>query len=111
MPLAPPRSPPRGSDATRISVEYVGFQNTASRREYLFRARSGDDARDYTIWIVHAAFAARQALLQDGPDICFQKLQREVAEFGLGGATHLAVTDGDLASYRAAHTPPGRRPP
>jgi hypothetical protein len=93
----------------RISLEYVGFHNAPSRREYRFRARSGSEAREYTIWIAHAAFAARQALLQDGPDICFQKLQREVAEFGLGGEAHVAVTESDFASYREAHAPPARR--
>jgi hypothetical protein len=113
MPIAPPHSPPepRGTAAARISLEYVGFLNEPTRRAYRFRARSGADAREYTVSIAHAAFASRQALLQDGPDICFQKLQRAVTEFGLDGATDVAVTESDLATYREAHTTPARRPP
>jgi len=109
MPVVLPPSKPPGPAAKHISLEYVGFHNTSSRREYTFRVRLGPEAREYTIWIPHAAFAARQALLQDGPDICFQKLQRQVAELGLDGVTDAAVTDSDLASYREAHAPPARR--
>jgi hypothetical protein len=113
MPSAPPHPPPRpqGPDAKHISLQYVGFHSAPSRREYHFRARSGSEAREYTIWIEHAAFAARQVLLQDGPHVCSQKLQRELAEFGFDGATEVAVTESDLASYRESHTTPARRRP
>jgi len=104
-----PTRPPVAS-ASRFSLEYLGFHNESDRREYLLRARFGEDVREYTVWIALAAFAARRALLQDGPDICFQKLSRELAVVELRGAARLAVTDDDLASYRSAHAVPARRP-
>src|SRR5262245_50334999 len=107
MPVVPPHSPkPAGTGSVRISLEYVGFYNAPTRREYRFRARSGSEEREYTIWIAHTAFAARHALLQDGPDICYQKLQRHMTELGLADWTDAGVTDSDLASYREAHGPP-----
>lgn len=95
--------------ARPVTLEYLGFHNTVDRREYVLRARSGADAREYIVWIAYTAFAARLALLQDGPDICFQKLRRELAEADLTGVVYVGVTESDLASYRAAHAPPARR--
>jgi hypothetical protein len=94
-----------------VTLEYLGFRNARERREYILRVQSGEDTRDYTVWIAHSAFARRQALLQDGPDICYQKLQRALAACELPGVASVAVTESDLASYRAAHAPPARRPP
>ena len=96
--------------SSRFSLEYLGFHNETDRREYLLRARFGEDVREYTVSIALAAFASRRALLQDGPDICFQKLWRELAVVELKGAARMAVTDDDLASYREAHAVPARRP-
>lgn len=92
-----------------LTLEYLGFRNAGDRREYLLCARSGAESREYTVWIAHAAFVAGQALLQDGPDICYQKLWRALAESELTGAKCVEVTEGELKDYRAAHAPPTRR--
>jgi len=105
-----PRTGAQEPAPRRFTLEYLGFRNAADRREYVLRARSGPDAREFTVWIAHTAFAARQALLQDGPDICFQKLQRELALVAWSGDACVGVTEADLASYRAAHAPPVRQP-
>jgi hypothetical protein len=104
-----PARPPVAA-SSRFSLEYLGFHNEHDRREYRLRARFGEDVREYTVWIALAAFAAKRVLLQDGPDICFQKLWRELAVVELKGTARLAVTDDDLASYRDAHAVPARRP-
>jgi hypothetical protein len=93
--------------ATQLLLQYVGFEDTPSRREYLLLARLGDETRQYTVWIALAAFTRRLALRQDGPDICYQKLRRELSEALVGPGT-VGVTDADLALYREAHTPKGR---
>jgi hypothetical protein len=93
----------------RIAIQYQGFQDAPGRREYALDAQRGDQRRRYTVWIEQAAFAARRALLQDGPDICYQKLLREVATSQLEGADCMGVTDGELAAYRDAHARPVRR--
>jgi hypothetical protein len=91
-----------------LSLEYRGFRNVRDRREYLLFARLGTASCEYTVWIANSAFAAGQALFQDGPDICYQKLRRElVAE--LTDGLCIEVTASDLQEYRVAHLPPQRR--
>ncbi|HET7294976.1 MAG TPA: hypothetical protein VFM88_21335 [Vicinamibacteria bacterium] len=89
-------------------VEYVGFTATDSTREYSLRVRHpAGQTTDFTLVIRNEAFVSRRARYQDGPDICFLKLQREVLLFsGLKlPETRLDVTDADLEEYRAAHAP------
>ena len=92
-----------------IAIQYVGFQDVGDRREYRFDVRRGEMARRYTVWIELAAFSRRQALLQDGPDICYQKLVRDVASSQMQGPDAMGATENDLAAYRETHTPPGRK--
>jgi hypothetical protein len=53
--------------------------------------------------IALAVFAERRALLQDGPDICYQKLLHELAGSVMEGAESIGITDDDLAAYRERH--------
>lgn len=101
---------PRAPVPIHLMLEYLGFRNVRGRREYFLRAQAGSKARQYTVWIAHTAFAMRQALLQDGPDICYQKLRRELAGSELGGVACVGVTESDLANYREAHFSTTRRP-
>jgi hypothetical protein len=94
--------------ARRLAIQYVGFKDVPGRREYTLHANRGDEARKYTVWIALAAFAKRQALPQDGPDICYQKLSHELANPETRESV-IEVTDRDLAAYRETHAPPVRR--
>jgi hypothetical protein len=99
---------------TQPIVQYIGFDDVAGRRNYRLLVQSGDDVRELTVWIEREAFTRRAAQVQDGPDICFQKILRELAAGrGLGDqGGSIGVTDGDLASYRQAREPqPSRRTP
>jgi hypothetical protein len=69
----------------------------------------GTASCEYTVWIAHSAFAAGHALLQDGPDICYQKLRRELVDVELTDGQRFEVTAGELQEYRTAHLPPQRR--
>jgi hypothetical protein len=93
----------------RIVIQYQGFHDADGRREYLLDARSGARARRYVVWIDLDAFSCREARFQDGPDISYQKLVRELAGTQLDGVERIAVTAGDLAAYRETHAPPVRR--
>jgi hypothetical protein len=95
--------------AKRIAVQYLGFKDVEGRREYQLNASGGDQPRRYTVSIELAAFSRRQALLQDGPDICYQKLLRELTDPQPDGPHEIEVTEGDLATYREAHAPPVRK--
>jgi hypothetical protein len=106
---APPVRATEPALAARIAIQYQGFLDAAGRREYALDAQRGDQRRRYTVWIDQAAFTNRRALLQDGPDICYQKLLRELALSQLEGDTCLGVTDDDLTAYREAHARPVRK--
>lgn len=95
-------------------VEYVGFTSRESAREYTLRVKqAAGDSQDFKLLIPNEAFLSHRVRYQDGPEICFLKLQRELIACpgGLPQAK-LSVTDADLEEYRAAHTakPQSRRP-
>jgi hypothetical protein len=92
-------------------VEYVGFAVRGSAREYALRVWQGDAGpHDFTMAIPTQAFLSQRLLYQDGPAICFLKLQRELVACAVGlPPSHLGVTDSDLEEYRIAHTPKAPR--
>ncbi len=94
-------------------VAYVGFTTAQNTREYRLRVQEGGVFHDFVRAISLEAFIARRARYQDAPDICFLKLQRELAEGeGTLPDAYLSITDSELEEYRAAHAPkpPPRRP-
>jgi hypothetical protein len=88
-------------------VEYIGFTVNEATREYRLRARhSGGEYQAFTLAISNEAFLAHRVRYQDGPDICFLKLQRELIACGdTLPALHHDVTDAELEDYRVAHAP------
>lgn len=95
-------------------VQYIGFATKGTTREYTLRVRlAATDPQDVTLAIPNEAFLSHRVRYQDAPDICFLKLQRELAALeGAFPAAYLNVTDAELEEYRVAHTPkpPQRRP-
>lgn len=88
-------------------LQYVGFRTTPDSREYTLRV-SGEEIRQFTVSIPHAAFANHRARYQDAPDICFSKLTRELAaNADLSPGHRLAVTDAELDAYRESQTKKG----
>lgn len=98
-----------GSHAPKLALNYLGFHDVQDRREYALDARLGDQTRRYTVWIELAAFSTRQALLQEGPDICYQKLLHELAGSEMQRVESIGVTNDDLAAYRESHPVKARR--
>ena len=101
--------PTRSAAPKPVTVRYLGFHDVPGRREYVLDAQRGDQTGHYTVWIELSAFSRRLALLQDGPEICYQKLLRELCDAEPEGCHGMAVTESDLASYREAHTRPVRK--
>jgi hypothetical protein len=88
-----------------VRVEYVDFQDVAEHREFRLRAYGRDGSTEFRFAIAIAAFAAEQVSLQDGPNVCYQKLLRVIAA-GETAIPDVITIDGvELASYREAHTP------
>jgi len=97
---------------TEILVQYIGFAPRPKAREYTLLARRSGEVRSFTLAIANDAFREHRARYQDAPDICFLKLQRELA--GCQGGwppARLSVSDGELEAYQDAHAPkpPQRR--
>ena len=95
-------------------LEYRGFRANGATREYTLRVRLGvGEPTEFTVAIPLAAFLDQRVRYQDGPEVCFLKLQRALVEAGEEmPARHLDVTDAEMAEYRVAHAPraPQRRP-
>jgi hypothetical protein len=95
-------------------VEYVGFTTKGAHRVYQLRVRRGaTEPVDVNVLIASAAFTAGRVRYQDGPEVCFLKLQKELLAAAEGKpAKEFSVSDADLADYKAAHSPkpPQRRP-
>jgi hypothetical protein len=110
-------SPSEGAKPRPLSIRYMGFSCTSQGREYTLRVDGEGDPRVFVLVIPHAAFTDKQARFQDAPDVCFAKLQRELALDSLRTpGPPLVLTSVDLAEYRemqAKRSPERkrRRPP
>lgn len=94
-----------------LQMEYVGFKTENEHREYTLRVRPpGGEARLVVVAIPSSAFLAHRVRFQDGPEICYLKLQRELAGDAQAALPdRLDVTDADLEAYRVAHLPKPRK--
>jgi hypothetical protein len=86
-------------------VEYVDFQDVAEHREFRLRVCGPDGWTEVRVRIASAAFVAGRARLQEGPDVCYQKLLRTVAAGETASPDVITIDDVELANYREAHTP------
>lgn len=105
MESSPPESavvkkapPPRPA-----SVRYLGFECTSAGRDYSLRVDDGGEPRRFTVTIPTEAFASRKARFQDAPELCFARLQRELATNpGLADGLAFVITPAEIDEYRDA---------
>jgi hypothetical protein len=97
---AAPLTPP----GVKATLHYVGFTSGPEGRDYRLQVREDALRIDFTVSISHAAFASRRAMLQDGPEICFQRMRQELQACGLQGPRSLTISDRELSDYKATHT-------
>ncbi len=105
MQTSPPDSaPPKKPAPVRpLSIRYMGFECTSHGRAYGLRVEGPGDPRLFTVTIPNAAFQARQARFQDAPELCFARLQRELAtNADLPDGLQLVITPAELDEYRDA---------
>jgi hypothetical protein len=89
-------------------IQYAGFNIVSSFRVYNFDVINPPaPAREFTVEVQAEAFRADSLSFQDGPGICFARLQRE-----LDGETpqlrargDLRIGDLEIQEYRAHHYP------
>ena len=93
----------------RLSVEYVGFKTDGDHRQYTLRARTAETSRDFSVNIPNALFVAGRAKFQDGPELAYQKLQREMAAHdNEPSADTFTVTEAEFEAFKEAHRPQAR---
>ena len=93
----------------RLSVEYVGFKTVGDHRQYTLRARTAESSRDFSVNIPNALFVAGRAKFQDGPELAYQKLQREMAAHDNEPAHDtFTVTEAEFEAFKEAHRPQAR---
>jgi len=79
-------------------------------REFRFRVDDPDGSREVRFGIANTAFGGGgRLLMQDGPDVCYQKLLQTIAAGESGSPGVVAIDDADLARYREAHTHVAKR--
>ncbi len=91
-----------------MNIQYVGFNVAAASRTYTFRViDAAVEARQFTVQIQSEVFRTTLLKFQDGPDICFARLKRE-----LEGETqesraepHLRIEDQEIQEYVERHSP------
>lgn len=86
-----------------IIVQYLGFKARQLVREYFFHVREAGAEREFTLSIANEAFLSHLARYQDGPDICAQRLQVELAAHANHPSeTDYVITSAELDSYRTS---------
>lgn len=100
---APPLLPSR-VNAAPARFEYLGFENVGEHREFRFRVCRPGEPVELRFRIALTAFGGDRLRMQDGPDICNQKLLKRVAAGEITGPDVISIDESDLAEYREAHT-------
>ena len=95
--------PKRPVPARPASIRYMGFACTSAGRAYSLRVDGVGEPRLFTVTILTAAFDARKARFQDAPELCFARLQRELAtNADLPDGLEFVITPAEIDEYRDA---------
>ena len=100
---------------TTYHLEYLGFRNAETTREYHLLVRRADgQCYEFTLAVAQEAFLAGRVRYQDAAEICFWKMQRALEAWDQAPgseplATRQAVSETDLLEYRDAHAVKPRR--
>jgi hypothetical protein len=87
-------------------VQYTGFQVRPRGRVYSYRVvASKSEPREFTLTISNRAFQDKRVPYQDGAEICYQKLQRELLTETAGGPiqSSFVISDDELDLYLETH--------
>lgn len=89
-----------------LQLRYLGVTPQAGSFEYGFRIEDKDKSiRQVVLTIESAIFAKRELMLQEAPDLCYQKvlldLCNETADSRI--RSRVPVTAMDVAHYRDSH--------
>ncbi len=97
-----------------MQIRYLGFELKSRGRDYNYQvidAKAVVPTRDFTFTISNQAFVQHAVPYQDAPDICYQKLRKQMDLEASGEviAPRSTVSDAEFEEYRAKHRPAKRR--
>ena len=96
-----------------MNIQYRGFEQAATSRLYSFLVTHGvEDTREFTVKILLTIFRSTGLKFQDGPEICCDRLKRELAGESeeARAASHLTINSGDTQEYLDRRHPRKRKP-
>jgi hypothetical protein len=96
-----------------VTIQYRGFTQAETSRVYDFVVSEGaEDARKFTVKILLTFFRSTALRFQDGPEICCDRLKRELAgeTQEARAASHLTISAGDTQDYLDRRHPRKRKP-
>ena len=91
-----------------MNIQYVGFRVAAASRNYAFCVtEAATEARHFTVKIQSEVFRSTPLKFQDGPDICFARVRRELERETQEAPAepHLRIEDQDILEYLERHRP------
>jgi SPX domain protein involved in polyphosphate accumulation len=88
-------------------IQYVGFNVAASSRTYNFDVLDPKAAREFTVQVQSEAFRPARLKLQDGPGICFERLEQELERETQKSRAeaHLSIRERDIQEYLEGRYP------
>lgn len=95
-----------------MNIQYRGFAHAERSRVYSFvMTQGGEDAREFTVKIQLTMFGSTGLKFQDGPEICSDRLKRELAgeSEGMRPASHLTINVGDTQEFLDRRHPRKRK--
>ena len=82
-------------------IQYAGFDVVANSRVYNFDVVEPGAEREFTVQVHSDAFRPASLKLQDGPGICFARLEHELQgeTTELRAQAHLTIGERDIREY------------
>jgi hypothetical protein len=99
----------RRGESDEMYIQYTGFKVAINSRIYNFQVLDATrDPREFTVGIHSDTNLWSTLKLQDGPGICFERLEQELGRETPASCAelNLQISDQDIRAYLAHHYPP-----
>jgi hypothetical protein len=86
-------------------LRYLGIIPKPEHSEYGFRIENSDKTiRLLVLTIMNSVFLSGQLMVQEAPDLCYQKVLAYLRDATSGPAEDcISISESDIANYRAFH--------
>jgi hypothetical protein len=87
-------------------LRYLGTISKSKHSEYGFQIENPDKTvRLLVLTIANSVFLTRQLMVQEAPDLCYQKVLAYLRDDATAGPDedYVPISESDIADYRAFH--------